>query len=379
MLVSTSISFLISNYYYKSFDMIDVRRCETGYDMVKLWYSVMRNKDEIDWGAKASETYQKKLKHFVDPRSSYLGFNLSVIEKDSFVEQCNCHRKINVTVDWNEPYVQLKNNTCSQHSHDRGPQQKIIGFSFYAGNPSLHKSRNYFKGIDDNLKKIPEIYPTWILRLYHDLEPDHPLMEMLCQLACNDANIDLCSVRNIPAVGDISNVFAMLWRFFPCLDSQVTHYMSRDLDALPNAREASAVADWLDTPNTAFHFMRDHPAHSVEILGCCWGVRLRPIERSMMSAAFQAARSDSIYWAPRCAWQPDQIFLMRYVWPWAKWSSVGHDSYHCSKYPFTKPFPSQRHFNESNFVASRQNVTRRLEVQCPKRCRPAVHKDWLYC
>ena len=261
----------------------------------------------------------------------------------------------------------------------RGAQQKIIGFSFYAGNPSLHKDRKYFKGIEDNLKKIPEIYPSWILRLYYDIEPDNPLMEILCKLACNDANIDLCPVRNIPAEGDIRNVFPMLWRFFPCLDSQVTHFMSRDLDSLLNAREASAVADWLDTPDTAFHFMRDHPKHSVEILGSGWGVRLRPIERSMMSAAFQAARSDSIYWAPRCGWGPDQTFLKRYVWPWARWSSVSHDSYSCSRYPFTKPFPSQRHLNESNYVASAVTGHDRLEVQCPERCRPAIHKDWLYC
>ena len=40
-------------------------------------------------------------------------------------------------------------------------------------------------------------------------------------MACNDSNIDLCYVKDIPALGDVSKVFAMNWRFFPVLDPQV--------------------------------------------------------------------------------------------------------------------------------------------------------------
>ena len=375
LLTTWMYSLFTNHYYYMNFSKT---RGLTVYDMYRS-ILVMMNQDAIHWSAKASETYQRGLKHHLDPRSSFQHLSISVIEKESFVEQCNCYRKINVTRDRNEHHAFLKNNTCSQHSHDRGPNQKIIGFSFYAGHPSRHKTRKYFQGIVDNLKQIPDLYPNWILRLYYDLEPDHPLMEMLCQLACNDSNIDLCPVRNIPAVGDIRNVFAMIWRFFPCLDGQVTHYLSRDLDSLLNAREVSAVVDWLKKSDSAFHFMRDHPVHSVEILGSAWGVRLRPIERSMMSAAFEAARSDSMYWAPRYAYGPDQGFLKRYVWPWAKWSSISHDSYFCYKFPFTRPFPSQRPFEDSNYVASIVHEHDQLEVQCPERCRPKHHKDWLYC
>ena len=99
---------------------------------------------------------------------------------------------------------------------------QTIGFTFY-GNPDskLAKERKYFQGIIDNLKLIPELYPGWVLRLYYDLKPDHPLMKDLCSLACEDANIDLCYVRDIPAAGDVSKVFAMNWRFLPCLDDQV--------------------------------------------------------------------------------------------------------------------------------------------------------------
>ena len=99
---------------------------------------------------------------------------------------------------------------------------QTIGFTFY-GNPDskLAKERKYFQGIIDNLKLIPKLYPGWVLRLYYDLKPDHPLMEELCRVACEDTNIDLCYVRDIPAAGDVSKVFAMNWRFLPCLDDQV--------------------------------------------------------------------------------------------------------------------------------------------------------------
>ena len=55
-------------------------------------------------------------------------------------------------------------------------------------------------------------------------------------------------------------------RFFPMLDPQVSHMVSRDLDSLLNDREGSAVQEWLKS-DKAFHFMRDHPAHGIEILG----------------------------------------------------------------------------------------------------------------
>jgi hypothetical protein len=73
----------------------------------------------------------------------------------------------------------------------------------------------------DNLELMPKFYPGWVLRLYYDLKPGHRLMSDLCRVACANPNIDLCYVRNIPAAGDVHKVFAMNWRFLPCLDEQV--------------------------------------------------------------------------------------------------------------------------------------------------------------
>ena len=62
---------------------------------------------------------------------------------------------------------------------------------------------------------------------------------------------------------------------------------------------------------TAFHFMRDHPAHSIEVLGSGWGVRMSQLERNFIDAGFMTAVKDPIFWAPRGAYGPDQGFLKR--------------------------------------------------------------------
>ncbi len=148
-------------------------------------------------------------------------------------------------------------------------------------------------------------------RVYYDLDSSDPLMSDLCSLACSDPSIDLCHVRHLPAAGDIHKVFAMIWRFFPLLDRQVDHYASRDLDSRLNPREAAAVREWLRS-ETAFHFMRDHPAHAIEILGSGWGVRMAELERQFAEEAFQVAAKDKLFWAHRKAYGPDQGFLKRW-------------------------------------------------------------------
>lgn len=43
--------------------------------------------------------------------------------------------------------------------------------------------------------------------------------------------------------------------------------MSRDLDSEIYQREVDAVNEWLYKTIYAFHIMRDHEQHSIEILG----------------------------------------------------------------------------------------------------------------
>ena len=139
--------------------------------------------------------------------------------------------------------------------------------------------------------------------------------------------------------------------------------------------------EWLATPKH-FHFMRDHPAHRIEVLGSGWGVAMGQTNsrvRRLLYDSFKQAAKDPIFWAPRAAYGPDQGFLKRYLWPWGKWSAVSHDAYTCQRFPRTQPFPTRRKLEPNNFVASIVEANDILDIECPVSCRPKQHKDWTYC
>ena len=233
--------------------------------------------------------------------------------------------------------------------------------------------------------------------MYYDLPSGDPALSDLCNLACSNPDLDICHVQHIPSSGDISKVFPMNWRFFPTLDpqvkglienlseplllSQVDSFLSRDLDSRLNSREAVAVNEFLGTPHS-FHFLRDHPSHGVEVLGSGWGARLGPhnsIVRKLFRESFMKASHDYVFWAERKSWGPDQNFLNRYIWPWARLSSLSHDSYSCNKFPNTRPFPTRRESGPNNFVAAVVEVGVSLQEPCPVECRPSNHQDWVTC
>lgn len=352
--------------------------------MIELW-----NPEGSKWAAQISRNYKmdldlddhgardpKPIEWFEEPKID------GRVKKMVEVDRCGCQREIlshtMMTYD-NDKNVNKSISTCAHHSFERGAKQKVVAFSFY-GNPNSaqSKERKYFEGIRANLNELPKHYPDWTLRLYYDLPKDHYLMKELCDLACNDPNLDLCYVEQIPALGNVSKAFAMNWRFFPMLDPQVSHMVSRDLDSLLNDREGAAVQEWLKS-DKAFHFMRDHPAHGIEILGSGWGVRMSPLEKSYVDSAFSVGVKDPLFWAPRDAYGPDQGFLKRYIWPWGKWSALSHDSYTCQKFPRTQAFPTQRILEKNNFVAAVISANDVLLEECPEKCRPKNHPDWKYC
>ena len=119
--------------------------------------------------------------------------------------------------------------TCSTDSFARGIGQKVVGFSFYGDMSTKYsKAKGYLAGIKGNLDLMEEFYPGWIMRLYFDLEPENPLMNDLCDMACNNTALDLCHAQHLPGTPkvDSSKVFPMIWRFFPTLDPQVCNKYS---------------------------------------------------------------------------------------------------------------------------------------------------------
>ena len=53
--------------------------------------------------------------------------------------------------------------------------------------------RKYFLGIKENLELIRKFYPGWTMRLYYQVnEYQGDVMKQLCELACNNMELDIC-------------------------------------------------------------------------------------------------------------------------------------------------------------------------------------------
>ena len=73
--------------------------------------------------------------------------------------------------------------------------------------------------------------------------------------------------------------------------------------------------------------------------------------------------------------------IFRFVYPWAKYNALEHDSYSCGNFTNSHPFPTQRLMVPNNFVGGVYKFTQKfaLKLVCPMECRPWNHQDWVYC
>ena len=136
----------------------------------------------------------------------------------------------------------------------------------------------------------------------------------LCSLVCQNPNIDICNIEEIPKLGNVSKIYPLNWRFLPSIDDQVDILLVRDLDSEISDREVAAVQDFMKSKKD-FHIIRDHPHHDIQILGGTWGIKLIKSEvRSNMTNAMKRMFKHYKFLAPRDKAGPDQEMLKRYVW-----------------------------------------------------------------
>ena len=215
-----------------------------------------------------------------------------------------------------------------------------------------------------------------MLRLYHDLSPLDPLLTRLCEQACTNPLLDLCDVKTVPrTVGPrpTSSLFPMLWRFLPSLDPQVSVMLSRDLDSRVTEREAAAVTEWLES-DLSLHAMRDHPWHTVPIMGGGWGAKLdTQTRRDNWNSSWTAMLADSKLYSSPASKGPDQDLLGRYVWGrWGRQDCLHHDSYTCTIFPGSRGWPTQRiNTTDHNFfgaVGKREERREDDNNSCARSC-----------
>ncbi len=192
--------------------------------------------------------------------------------------------------------------------------KKVVSFCLWGDSPK------YCVGAIRNAELVKHFYPDWESWFYCGSSvPSGVLQEI------EDAGGKIIARQEI---GDWTGTF---WRFEPIADPEVDIMICRDTDSRLSKREAIAVDSWLRS-DKLFHVMRDHPAHSIEILAGMWGAR-KPILGDMLHLINNYTKGNF--------WQVDQNFLREVVWPRIAYTTCTHDEF------FAKiSFPEKREGGE---------------------------------
>lgn len=175
----------------------------------------------------------------------------------------------------------------------------VISFSLFGS------ARLYQAGAVENVKICADLYPGWTCRFYVGDSVPRQVGDQLRVLGAD--------VRYLE--GRRESWAATFWRFESLLDDAIERHMFRDADSRPDGRERAAVDEWTAS-GAEFHFMRDHPEHTVPIMAGMWGCT-RAGARHVRDALPEQV--DGPY-------QVDQWWLRRCVYPAAAPQAVIHCS-----------------------------------------------------
>ena len=117
--------------------------------------------------------------------------------------------------------------------------KKLITFSLF-GNAQI-----YQYGAIQNARLAKSIYPGWNCRFYVSQEIS---LGVLRQLEQEHAEI-------VPMIRK-SQFDGTFWRFLPASEKDLKALIIRDTDSRLNAREAEAVAEWMQSDKPAPHYER---------------------------------------------------------------------------------------------------------------------------
>lgn len=124
---------------------------------------------------------------------------------------CHCKRPFSIDFVSDHPIQNFTQSTCDIYASQRGPHQKVVSYSFYGNITSP-----YFTGVAKNVEQVTQLYPGWVMRVYHGVDTHQPKnLAALCKLWCKYPQLDMCQVGALPRpLGDQSRIHGMVWRFF---------------------------------------------------------------------------------------------------------------------------------------------------------------------
>ena len=195
--------------------------------------------------------------------------------------------------------------------------KNVIAYSLWGEHPM------YWIGALRNIEQVKEYFPGWICRFYIDDSCDKRLIETI-----KGDNVEVILVSSK------DSFHGMFWRFWAAEDMDVDIFLSRDCDSRFSDREFAAINEWLNSDKD-FHLMRDHPYHTVPILGGMWGCRnglMRKIGLLNMISN----------WSKFSIKGCDQDFLGQFVYPLVINTSMEHSEFNLRFGGEIRNFPTIR-------------------------------------
>lgn len=185
---------------------------------------------------------------------------------------------------------------------------KIISFCLY-GNKDF-----YCLGMIENIDLINKKYKDWKIYVYYANIPEKILTILKNK---NNTYIFECNHNGY-------NWEGMFWRFYPIENKNIDIFLSRDCDSRITDREMKFVNEWINS-DKIFHIIRDHPAHKIAILGGTFGVKVKNFYA--INNLKKIDHYKNIYYKKfnkNQDRQPDQTFLVEYLWPLIENNHIAH-------------------------------------------------------
>lgn len=195
--------------------------------------------------------------------------------------------------------------------------KNIICFSLWGNDPM------YWVGARKNIDSVNLHFPNWFCRFYVDENCDGALINSL-----NGKNVEIVKVKSE------DSFHGMFWRFWGSLDEDVDIFLSRDCDSRFSEREIAAIKEWLGSDKD-FHIMRDHPYHTVPVLGGMWGCRnglMRKINLGKLISEWSQFHRKGI----------DQDFLGQMIYPKVFSCAFEHSEFGLKFWNEIHKFPTER-------------------------------------
>ena len=225
-------------------------------------------------------------------------------------------------------------------------KSRIISFCLFGSEPSN------IEGAVANTKIASQIFPEWIVRIYHDDTVPNQVLQTI-----KSENVQFVKITTKTPFEPKE-----IWNLFVATDPCLERYLIRNINTRLTARERAAVDQWINS-GKRFHIIRDHPVHvNDSIPSGLWG-GTKDAVTDMMSLIHKYIENRSHYGTV-------QQFLNREIWQLAKMSVLQHDSVSCEKYPGSVPSPTKRQGFEFIGAIYRNGTVRQTEIDVLKNSLP---------